>query len=89
MFDEFSDICFSVDLRSCFDIFGGWQEYLLIYIGLLLGLQYEQLNSLLFIKTEYAIVYIRHKTVDLLKNHTCILKTKLFVNSSHLQVKIT
>ena len=32
-----------------------------------------------FIKTEYAIVNIKHKTIDLLKNHICS-KTKLFVN---------
>ena len=40
MFDEVSDIRFSMDLGSCFNIFGGWLECLLIYSGLLLGLRY-------------------------------------------------
>ena len=40
MFDEVSDICFSLDLGSYFNIFGGWLECLLIYSGLLLGLWY-------------------------------------------------
>ena len=40
MFDEVSDIRFSMGLGSCFNIFGGWLECLSIYSGLLLGLRY-------------------------------------------------
>ena len=40
MFDEVSDIHLSMYLGSCFNIFGGWLECLLIYSGLLLGLWY-------------------------------------------------
>ena len=40
MFHEVSVIRFSMDLASCFNIFGGWLEYLLICNILLLGLRY-------------------------------------------------
>ena len=40
MFDEILDIRFSMDLGSCFNIFGMWLECLLVYSGLLLGLRY-------------------------------------------------
>ena len=35
MSDEVSDTRFSMDLGSCFNIFYGWLECLLIYSGLL------------------------------------------------------
>ena len=40
MFDEVSDIRLSMDLGSCFKVFGEWLECLLIYKGLLLSLRY-------------------------------------------------
>ena len=40
VFDEVSDKPFSIDFGSCFNIFSGWLECLLIYSGLLPGLRY-------------------------------------------------
>ena len=37
MFDEVPDIRFSIDFGSCFNIFGGWLECLLMYSGLLIA----------------------------------------------------
>ena len=39
MFDKVSDMRFLMDLESCFNIFGGWLECIVIYSGFLLGLQ--------------------------------------------------